>query len=117
MDKKSVQAIIKEELKRALKEESCAKKKPLKEIERPGAGRTASEIKADVRAAGKANGKSEEEIKKVIDMIDGIESSGKKYNRSKEYTARTIQDKLPKWAIKHPTAMHGPGKSGPKSEK
>jgi hypothetical protein len=105
MNKEQLVQIIKEELAKALQE-----------VERPGAGRTAAEIKSDVRAAGKAHGKSAEEIKKVIDMIDGIEASGKKYDRSKEYTARTIQDKLPKWAIKHTTAVHGPGKSGPLSE-
>jgi hypothetical protein len=89
--------------------------KIIKEVKRPGAGRTAAEIKVDVRKAGKAHGKSAEVIKKVIDMIDGIESSGKEYDRSPEYVMRTIHDKLPKWAIKHPTAMHGPEKSGPKS--
>jgi hypothetical protein len=117
MDKLRIKQIIKEELSKALTEDPYVGGAPIEEVERPGAGRTAAEIKADVRAAGKAHGKSAEEIKKVIDMIDGIEASGKKYDRSKEYTARTIHDKLPKWAIKHPTAMHGPEKSGPKSEK
>ena len=42
---------------------------------------------------------------------------GKKYDRSKEYVARTIHDKLPSWAIKKTTEMHGPKKSGPKSDK
>jgi hypothetical protein len=119
-----VKQIIKEEIKRALNEDPFfgpspddIPDQPVTEAEKPGAGRTSAEIKSDVRAAGKAHGKSSEEIKKVIDMIDGIEESGKKYNRSKEYVARTIHDKLPVWAIKKPTKMHGPEKSGPKSEK
>lgn len=106
-----------EEIAKAINEDPYIGGAPIEEVERPGAGRTAAEIKADVKAAGKKHGKSAEEIKKVIDMIDGIEESGKKYDRSKEYVARTIHDKLPKWAIKKPTAMHGPEKTGPKSEK
>lgn len=105
MDKTALVKIIKEEI-----------TKVLKEVERPGAGRTSSEIKSDVRAAGKAHGKSAEEIKKVIDMIDGIEASAKKYDRSSEYAMRTIHDKLPSWAIKKKTPEHGPGKSGPLAE-
>lgn len=117
MDRIRIKRIIKEELKKAINEDPYFGGEPIDEVEKPGAGRTAAEIKADVRKAGKAHGKSSQEIQKVIDMIDGIEASGKKYDRSKEYIARTIHDKLPKWAIKHPTAMHGPEKSGPKSEK
>lgn len=89
----------------------------LNEVKRPGAGRTPAEVKAAVRKAGKAHGKSAEQIKKVMDMIAGIEESGKKYDRSEEYVMRTINDKLPAWAVKEPTAVHGPGKSGPLSTK
>lgn len=103
-----------EALKEMIKEEIM---NVLKEVKRPGAGRTPEEVKAAVKKAGKAHGKSEEQIKKVLGMIDGIEESGKKYDRSKEYVMRTIHDKLPSWAIKEPTAVHGPGKSGPLSTK
>jgi len=113
----NIRKIIMEEIAKAINEDPYIGGAPIEEVERPGAGRTASEIKTDVRAAGKKLGKSSKEIEKVIDMIDGIEESGKKYNRSKEYVARTIHDKLPTWAIKKPSAMHGPEKSGPKSEK
>ena len=118
-----IRQIIKEEIKRTVKEDFHVGPSPadlpdyVTETEKPEAGRTTAEIKTDVRAAGKAHGKSSEEIKKVIDMIDGIEQSGKKYDRSKEYIARTIHDKLPSWAIKKTTEMHGPKKSGPKSDK
>ncbi|UCC40663.1 MAG: hypothetical protein JSV96_04235 [Candidatus Aminicenantes bacterium] len=88
----------------------------LEEVKRPGAGRTVEEVKADVRKMGKAHGKSAEQIKKVIDMVDGIEASGKKYDRSKEYIMRTINDKLPTWAIEEPTPEHGPEKTGPIAE-
>lgn len=124
MNQMRFRQIIKEEIKKALNEDPFlgpspddVPNQPVTEAEKPGAGRTAAEIKADVRASGKAHGKSSEEIKKVIDMIDGIEQSGKKYDRSKEYIARTIHDKLPSWAIKKTTEMHGPKKSGPKSDK
>lgn len=102
------------ELKKLIQEEIL---NALQEVKRPGAGRTPAEIKSAVRKAGKAHNKSEEQIKKVIDMIDGIEQSGKKYDRSEEYVMRTIHDKLPTWAIKEPTAVHGPGKAGPLSTK
>lgn len=54
--------------------------------------------------------------KKLLDQIRSIEESGKEYDRSKEYTMRTIIDKIPKKYLDDPSKVHGPRKSGPKSE-
>lgn len=60
--------------------------------------------------------KSKGAPKKLIDQIRAIEESGKKYNRSESYVLRSIQDKIPSKYLEKPTGVHGPGKSGPKSE-
>lgn len=60
--------------------------------------------------------KSKGAPQKLIDQIRGIEESGKKYDKSKEYIMRTIIDKIPKKYIEEPTKQHGPGKSGPLAE-
>ncbi|HRZ18944.1 MAG TPA: hypothetical protein P5136_02715 [Methanofastidiosum sp.] len=61
--------------------------------------------------------KSKGAPKKVTDMIKGIEQSGKKYKKPKEYIMRTIIDKIPGKYLDKPTGQHGPGKSGPLSVK
>lgn len=61
--------------------------------------------------------KSKGAPQKLIDQIKGIEQSGKKYDKSKEYIMRTIIDKIPKQYLEEPTKQHGPGKSGPLAEK
>jgi len=61
--------------------------------------------------------KSKGAPKKLLDQIKAIEESGKKYNKSKEYIMRTIIDKIPKKYLDEPTKVHGPGKSGPLSQK
>jgi len=60
--------------------------------------------------------KSKGAPEKLIDQIKAIERSGKEYGRSKEYIMRTIGDKIPKKYLEEPTAVHGPDKSGPKSD-
>jgi len=60
--------------------------------------------------------KSKNAPKNLIDQIKGIEESGKKYNKSKEYIMRTIIDKIPEKYLKEPTGVHGKGKSGPLSK-
>ena len=79
-------------------------------------GQNTAELIAAVKAKDKNLTKSKKEINDVIAMIKGIEESGLKSKKSKEYIRRTINDKLPKWCLEEPTKMHGPGKSGPKSK-
>jgi uncharacterized protein YktB (UPF0637 family) len=79
-------------------------------------GQNTAELIAAVKAKGKNLTKSKKEINDVIAMIKGIEESGLKAKKSKEYIRRTINDKLPKWCIEEVTKMHGPGKSGRKSD-
>lgn len=79
-------------------------------------GQNTAELIASVKAKGKSLTKSKKEINEVIAMIKGIEESGLKAKKSKEYIRRTINDKLPKWCIEEVTKMHGPGKSGSKSK-
>lgn len=78
-------------------------------------GQNTEELIAAVRARGKSLKKSKKEINETIAMIKGIEESGLKYKKSKEYIRRTINDKLPTWCLEKVTKMHGPGKSGKKS--
>jgi len=61
--------------------------------------------------------KSKGAPQKLIDQIRGIEESGRKYDKSKEYIIRTIIDKIPQKYLEEPTKVHGPGKSGPLAEK
>lgn len=61
--------------------------------------------------------KSKGAPQKLLDQIRKIEQNGKEYGKSKEYIMRTIIDKIPKQYLEEPTKVHGPGKSGPLSEK
>lgn len=79
-------------------------------------GQSMEELITSVKAAGKRLKKSKKEINDVIGMIKGVEESGAKSKKSKEYIRRTINDKLPEWCIEKKTKMHGPEKSGKKAE-
>lgn len=78
-------------------------------------GQNTGELIAAVKAKGKNLTKSKKEINDVIAMIKGIEESGLKSKKSKEYIRRTINDKLPKWCLEEVTKLHGQDKSGKKS--
>jgi hypothetical protein len=78
-----------------------------------------------IRKFGKENGKSSDQITKFVSMMRDIAESsydryygdGKRFEKMDDfmsYVARTINDKMPVWAMKgKPTKFHGPGKSGP----
>jgi hypothetical protein len=78
-----------------------------------------------IRKFVKEKGKSSDQITKFVSMMRDIAESsydryygdGKRFEKMDDfmsYVARTINDKMPTWALKgKPTKFHGPGKSGP----
>ena len=108
------------ELKQLIKEEHESILEEKKKIKRPGAGQTPNEWAQQIRERGRLLSKPNPTIKKTVTKFRTIHASalqhakdkGWKKGRVEAYAMRTAIDKLPKWALKKPTKVHGPGESG-----